>query len=94
MADVPHDERTPVERAIDSAEARRRAQTVLRMPVLNQAHTWPPDADVTLTAPPSEDAPTLMIWDPQEGAWRAIILPPNSEWRIAPSYRPRLVVPQ
>lgn len=96
MADdvVQHDERSPIDRAIDRVEQRGHEQVVITIPVMRQPHAWTPDAEVTLRAPGDAKDPAMMLWDPQEGAWRLIILPPQSEWRIAPSYQPRILVPR
>jgi hypothetical protein len=79
-----------IDAAINDAEAKRMQQDLAQLeprqavevPVLRTAHFWPGDAEITVDAMP--DGPTMLLFDAQEGAFRAIILEPGTKWRIVP----------
>lgn len=79
---------TPITDAVDRVLARAHDRAAVRLPVLNVPHGWPPDAEVTLQAPDDPAHPMLLVWDPAEDAWRAILLPPGSRWQIHPERSP------
>ena len=92
--------KTPIDAAIDAAEANRVAaeqaglepRTVARLPLLHGLHRWDGRQEVVVGAVPG-DNPTLLVWDRAQGAWRAVVLPDDSRWRVVPD-RPALWRPR
>lgn len=86
-----HD-RSPIDRAIDTvdeqaaAELRARLEPRTQVPfdLLTTAHEWPEDAQVTLNASEDGHRPALLLFDEEQMAWRAILMPPGTRWRIVP----------
>jgi len=74
-----------IEAAVDRVKARENAQVTVTLPLMAQLHSWTGEADIQLSAPSDPSHPCLMVWEPARQAWRAIVLPPNSEWTISPS---------
>lgn len=92
LAAVPtEDTRSPIDAAIDASRrvawprSRRTSpiREVGRIPLLLELHRWDQDSEVTVTAVPG-DVPTFLMWDGAQGAWRAVVLPDNTTWRIVP----------
>ena len=75
-------EPTPIDAAIDEVErkameeelAKLDRRQAVRIPLLVERHTWTGDQEITIGAVPG-DVPTLLLWDDQQGAFRAVILP-------------------
>jgi hypothetical protein len=88
---VKADERTPIDAAIDEAERKRMEEELakldrrqaVRIPLLTERHTWTGDQEITIAAVPG-DVPTLLLWDDQQGAFRAVVLPEGSTYRVVP----------
>lgn len=84
-------QRTPINAAIDEVErkaaeaeaAKLEAREAARIPVLIAPHRWTGEQEVLVEAMPG-DHPTLLMWDGAQGAWRPVVLPPDSRWRIVP----------
>ena len=97
---VQRDERTPIERAIDDvAELEHQAaieaelakldpRAAVQIPLLLTRHEWDGKSEVTIGAIPGGD-PTFLMWDDTQGAFRAVVLPEGSSWRVVPD-RPAL----
>lgn len=90
----------PIDAAIDEVErqrmeeekARLEPREPIRVPVLKSAHRWGAESEVTITAAPDEETPTLLVWDSGQGAWRAVFLEASTRWRVVPD-RPQLWTP-
>lgn len=93
------DDRTPIDAAIDEAERKRmeeelaklESRQAVRIPLLTEPHTWTGEQEITVGAIPG-DTPTFLMWDATQGAFRAVILPDDSTFRIVPD-RPALWTP-
>jgi len=91
MADEP----TPIDRAIESAAERaKERRTPTSVEILNAAHRWKGDKEIRIHAPPESKSkqPTLLMYDETQLAWRAVLLPVGSSWRVVPD-QPGLWIP-
>lgn len=85
------DERTPIDAAIDEVERRRMEEELakldkreaVRIPLLAELHEWTGEQEVTVGAVPG-NVPTFLMWDDQQGAFRGVVLPEGTTWRIVP----------
>lgn len=88
---VKADDRSPIDAAIDEVERKameeelahleqRQAATI---PLLTTRHTWDGAQEVRLGAVPG-GIPTFLMWDSEQGAFRAVVLPEGTSWRIVP----------
>ena len=84
------DQPTPIDAAID-AVADRQVKAVAQIPVLTEPHAWDGQQEVRIGAMPS--GPTLLIFEAASGAWRPVVLPPGSTWRVVPD-KPAFWVPR
>ena len=88
------DERSPIDRAIDAAEAKQLEEELRaleprkesRLDLLAAPHDWDGSQEVQIMAPAEDRGrrPVLLLYDEAQLAWRAIILPPGSAWRVVP----------
>lgn len=62
--------------------AKLEPRTVGRVPLLQGMHRWTEQTEVVIAAVPGDETPTMLLWDGAEGAWRAIVLPDGSRWRV------------
>jgi hypothetical protein len=73
--------------AIDAAAERaRETRTSTSIEILNAGHRWIGDKDIRINAPPPSKAnqPTLLMYDETQLAWRAVVLPAGTSWRVVP----------
>lgn len=90
-----------VDRAIDTVEARQAAEELAKLEprdrqfldLLVAPHAWGGEEEITLRAPADNaNRPVMLLYDESQLAWRAILLPAGSEWRVVPD-RPALWTP-
>lgn len=77
-------EHPAIKKAVEAVKNREDARATVTLPLMQQFHQWTGDAEITLSAPSDPSHPCLMVWEPSKQAWRAIVLPPSSEWVIRP----------
>lgn len=84
------DQRSVVEQAIDRVAGHRQAPDdagaplrAITLPVLPTAMRLQPGQAFDLTAPEDEEMTALLVVDARHGAWRAVMLPPGSTWKLA-----------
>jgi hypothetical protein len=83
------DERTPVDAAIDAAaEKAREPRSPITVEILDHGDRWTGSQAITINAPPESkgNQPTLLMYDEKQLAWRAVLLPPGSSWRVVPDH--------
>lgn len=87
-----------VERAIQAAEAKRLEEELAKLEprqlrgiqLLDAPHLWDGSQEITINAPPDDGIdgttarPVMLLYDANELAWRAILLPAGSAWRVVP----------
>lgn len=79
--------------AIEAVEERATAQRPATIPLLVQGHRWTAGNNAEIHAQ-ADDRPSLLVFDPESQAWRAVILPAGTLWLISCIGRPDgLVVP-
>jgi hypothetical protein len=87
--------RETIDQAIDSAAERaKERRTPTSIEILNAAHRWKGDKEIRIHAPPASkgNQPTLLMYDEHQLAWRAVMLPVGSSWRVVPD-QPALWTP-
>lgn len=85
------EQRSPVDAAIDELERRQMEQELAALderfmqpvPILSTAHRLDEQNEIRIGAVPG-DLPTLLLWDSEQGAFRAVQLPDGSAWRLVP----------
>jgi hypothetical protein len=88
---VQADNRSPIDAAIDEVERKRMEAELAKLeprqaatiPLLTAKHAWTGKQEITVGAIPG-DVPTFLMWDDTQGAFRAVVLPEGTSWRIVP----------